>query len=151
LQNQQGYSLESIGLLGSITSAGIVVLNLVLGNFNPFTGYLLGQVFVALFTVFMWKGSSFAWFCIGYFLLGGYRMARSLATALTRNLVHQARMGLAYGITETVGSSATIIAAPVAGYLYAIQPTLMYIIGFCLILISILVSSIFIPRPRSRA
>jgi MFS family permease len=151
LQNQQGYSLESIGLLGSITSAGIVVLNLVLGNFNPFTGYLLGQVFVALFTVFMWKGSSFAWFCIGYFLLGGYRMARSLATALTRNLVHQARMGLAYGITETVGSSATILAAPVAGYLYEIQPTLMYIVGFCLILISMLVSAIFIPRPRPGA
>ncbi len=151
LQNQQGYSLESIGLLGSITSAGIVILNLVLGNFNPYAGYLLGQLCVALFAIIMWKGSSFAWYCVGYFLVGGFRMARSLATALTRNLVHQARMGLAYGITETIGSSAVILAAPIAGYLYQIQPTLMYIVGFCLILVSMLVSALFIPRPQTGA
>jgi hypothetical protein len=148
LQNQQGFSLESIGILGSITSAGIVILNLVLGNFNPFTGYLLGQLFVALFTIIMWKGTSFAWYCVGYFLVGGFRMARSLATALTKNLVHQARMGLAFGITETVGSSAVILASPIAGYLYQIQPTLMYIVGFCLILLSMVVSTLFIPRPQ---
>jgi MFS family permease len=146
LQNQQHLSLDLIGILGSISGLGIVVLNLSLGNLKARVGYLLGQFAVALFTLFLWKGTNFAWFCIGYFLIGGYRFARSLATAQTRNLVHQSRMGLAYGITETVGSSAIILAPPVAGFLYEISPPLMYMIGFGMILISIIISARFIPR-----
>lgn len=147
LQNQQGLSLESIGLLGSISSLGIVILNLVLGNLNPFTGYLLGQLSIALYALILWRSTGFLWFCVGYFLVGGYRMSRSLATALTKNLVHQSRMGLAYGMTETVGSSAVILASAVAGFLYQNQPQLMYIVAFCMIVLSILVSARFIPRP----
>lgn len=147
LQNQHYLTLESIGILGSISGLGIVALNLGLGNLKAHIGYLLGQLAVAIFALILWRGTSFPWFCLGYFLIGGYRFARSLATAQTRNLVHQSRMGLAYGITETVGSSAIILAPPVAGFLYEINPPLMYIVGFCLIIISILVSARFIPRP----
>jgi MFS family permease len=147
LQNQQQLTLESIGILGSISGLGIVALNLGLGNLKAHIGYLLGQLAVAIFALILWRGTSFPWFCLGYFLLGGYRFARSLATAQTRYLVHQSRMGLAYGITETVGSSAIILAPPVAGFLYEINPQLMYIVGFCLIIISILVSARLIPRP----
>lgn len=147
LQNQRQLTLESIGILGSISGLGIVALNLGLGNLKAHIGYLLGQLAVAVFAFILWRGTSFPWFCLGYFLLGGYRFARSLATAQTRYLVHQSRMGLAYGITETVGSSAIILAPPIAGFLYEINPQLMYIVGFCLIIISILVSARFIPRP----
>jgi len=147
LQNQQQLTLESIGILGSISGLGIVALNLGLGNLKAHIGYLLGQLAVAIFALILWRGTSFPWFCLGYFLLGGYRFARSLATAQTRYLVHQSRMGLAYGMTETVGSSAIILAPPVAGFLYEINPQLMYIVGFCLIIISILVSVRLIPRP----
>ena len=146
LQNQHQLTLESIGVLGSISGLGIVALNLGLGNLKAHIGYLLGQLAVAIFALILWRSTSFPWFCLGYFLIGGYRFARSLATAQTRYLVHQSRMGLAYGITETVGSSAIILAPPVAGFLYQIDPHLMYIVGFCLIIISILVSSRFIPR-----
>lgn len=148
LQNQHQLTLESIGVLGSISGLGIVALNLGLGNLRAHIGYLLGQLAVAIFALILWRGTSFPWFCLGYFLIGGYRFARSLATAQTRYLVHQSRMGLAYGITETVGSSAIILAPPIAGFLYQIDPHLMYIVGFCLIIISILVSSRFIPRPE---
>ncbi|OGO67005.1 MAG: hypothetical protein A2029_16775 [Chloroflexi bacterium RBG_19FT_COMBO_47_9] len=147
LQNQQHLSLEAIGILGSISSLGIVVLNLGLGNLKAQLGYLLAQLSVALFALILWRGTSFPWFCLGYFLVGGYRSSRSLATALIKNLVHQSRMGLAYGITETVGASAIILAPPVAGFLYQINPSLMYIVGFILIVISILISARFIPRP----
>jgi MFS family permease len=149
LQNQQSLSLESIGVLGSISSLGIVILNLVLGNLNPYTGYLLGQLSVALYTLILWRSTGFLWFCVGYFLVGGYRTSLSLATALTKNLVHQSRMGLAYGMTATVGSSSVILAAAVAGFLYQTKPSLMYIVGFCMIIISILLSARFIPRPDS--
>jgi DHA1 family tetracycline resistance protein-like MFS transporter len=148
LQNQQHLSLDLIGILGSISGLGIVVLNLGLGNLKAHIGYILGQFAVALFTLILWRETSFAWFCVGYFLIGGYRFARSLATAQTRSLVHQSRMGLAYGITETVGSSAIILAPPVAGFLYEINPPLMYVVGFCLIILSIGISARFIPRPE---
>lgn len=149
LQNQQHLSLESIGVLGTISSVGIVILNLGLGNLKAHIGYLLGQVAVAIFALVLWRGTSFPWFCLAYLMIGGYRVTRSLATAQTRNLVHQSRMGLAYGITETVGASAVILAPPLAGYLYQNNPPLMYIVGFCLILTSILVSACFIPRPEA--
>jgi MFS family permease len=148
LLNQQHFSLESIGLLGSISSLGIVILNLGLGNLQAKTGYLLAQLSVALFTLILWRGTSFPWFCVAYFLVGGYRISRSLATAQTRNLVHQARMGLAYGITETIGTSVIILAPPVAGFLYQINPSLIYIVGFFLIIISMLISARFIHRPN---
>jgi MFS family permease len=60
-------------------------------------------------------------------------------------------MGLAYGITETVGASAVILAPLLAGFLYQINPSLMYIVGFFLILISIAISTRFIPRPEITA
>jgi DHA1 family multidrug resistance protein-like MFS transporter len=147
LQNQQHLNFESIGILGTITSIGIVVLNLGLGNLKAHIGYLFGQLAVAIFALVLWRGNSFPWFCIGYFLIGGYRFTRSLATAQTKNLVHISRMGLAYGITETVGSSAIILAPPLAGFLYQIDPPLMYAVGFALIMASILVSARYLPRP----
>lgn len=148
LQNQHHISLESIGVLGSISSLGIVFLNIGFGNLKAYTGYLLAQSMVALFTLILWRGTSFPWFCLGYFLIGGYRFSRSLATALTKNLVHQSRMGLAYGMTETVGASAIILASPAAGFLYKSNPSLMYIVGFCLIILSIFISARFIPKPN---
>jgi MFS family permease len=57
-------------------------------------------------------------------------------------------MGYAYGITETVGGFAVILASPLAGLLYQNDPRLMYIIGFILIIISLIISSRFIPRPE---
>jgi MFS family permease len=149
LQNQQNYSVEAIGILGSIASLGTVVLNLTLGSLNPFIGYLLGQLSVALFALIFWRTTGFLWYSLGYFLLGGYRMSRSLATALAKNYVHHSRMGLAYGMVETIGSSAIILAPPVAGFLYQRDPQLIYIVGFCLIIFSILVSARFIPRPTT--
>ena len=147
LQNQHHLSLGSIGILGSISSLGIVILNLGLGGLKTHYGFLLGQLAVGIFTVILWQATGFPWFCLAYFMVGGYRIARALATAQTRNLVHQSRMGLAYGITETVGASAIILASPAAGFLYDINPSLMYPVGFGLILISLLVSARFNPRP----
>jgi DHA1 family tetracycline resistance protein-like MFS transporter len=149
LQNQQHFSIQAIGFLGSIASLGTVVLNLALGSLNPFLGYLLGQLSVALFALIFWQTSGYIWYCVGYFLMGGYRMSRSFATALTKNMVHHNRMGLAYGMTETVGSSAIILASPVAGLLYQIDPKSMYIAGFLLIILSMLISARFIPRPET--
>lgn len=146
LQNERNLQLNQIGQLGSIASLGIVILSLVIGNFEARWGFLIAQLAVSFFALLLWRGGSFGVFALAYFFVGGYRVARSLATAQTRFLVDQARMGLAYGITETVSSSAIILSPLLAGFLYEINPSLMYIISIILIITSILFSTRFTPR-----
>ena len=145
LQDHQGISVEQLGQLGSIASIGVVMLNLILGSLNAHLGFVFAQVCVALFAFLIWWGNGIGWYMIGYFLMGGYRSARALAAAQTRTLVHQANMGLAYGITETVGTSAVILAPPIAGFLYEANPTAIYILSILLIIISLAASILFNP------
>ncbi len=149
LQNERGLTFSQIGRLGSMASLGIVVLNLILGHLDSRLGFMIGQATVGLFALLLWRGTGTIWFALGYFLLGGYRVARSLATAQARNLVHQANMGLAYGVTETVGSFAVIVAPLLAGYLYQQEPTLIYSCSFGLIIFSLLLSARFAPRRKT--
>ena len=80
-------------------------------------------------------------------MLGGYRTARNLGMAQVRELVPSAKMGLAYGLSETVSATAVILAPILAGFLYTQNPILMYAIGFGLLVLSIYVSSRFSPKP----
>ena len=143
LQDHRGITVEQLGTLGSITSGGIVILNLALGSIPVQISFILAQGCVALFALFIWQGNSLPLYFLGYFLMGGSRAARILATAQTRKLVHQANMGLAYGITETVGTSAVILAPPIAGYLYDYRPTLPYSLSIILITFSLIASWVY--------
>jgi MFS family permease len=145
LQNQRALSLSQIGRLYSVSSIGVVALNLTLGQLPARAGFILGQVSVGLFAVLLWRGSGLPLYTLGYFMLGGYKTARSLAAAQMRELVHQAKMGLAYGLTETVSSTATMLSPPLAGYLYNQNPIWIYPLAVGLILISILMGSRFLP------
>ena len=148
LSNQRSLSLEAIGELFSIGSLGNAALNFLFGQFEARTGFVLGQISVSLFAVFLWRGSGFGWFALGYFLLGGFRALRWLGVAQVRPFVHESQMGLAYGITEMIGSSTVLLAPPLAGYLYQLDPVLMYPVGLVLIGIGIALSLIFIPRSK---
>jgi MFS family permease len=147
LSNQGGYDLTQIGLLFSVSSIGVVVMNLILGSLPARSGFLLGQTAVAAFTLILWRGSGLPWDFVAFFMLGGYKTARTLGMAQVRELVPSAKMGLAYGLAETVGGTAVILAPLIAGYLYTNDPTLMYAIGLGLILVSIYASSRFSPEP----
>lgn len=149
LQNQKLLDYQQIGQLGSVSSLGVVVLNLVLGQINAGIGFLLGQAAVGIFALLLWRGTGLPSFAIGYFLMGGYRTAKSLGTSFTRDLAPPSKMGLAYGLTETVCAVATILAPFVAGVLYEAQPDSMYIVGFGLVLLSILAGLIFFMRNPS--
>lgn len=146
LQNIRGISIAQIGQIGAIGSLGNVVLNLTLGQLDARFGFLLGQAAVALFTLFIWKGTGFSWYAIGYFLLGGFRVSRVLVTAQVRGLIHGAQMGLAYGVTETINTLPIILAPPIAGLIYTQNPTIIYPLSFVLISMSIFVSWRFAPR-----
>ena len=150
LENQRDLSLGQIGQLYSISSIGVVVLNLALGQLSTQLGFLLSQVAVMMFSLFLWRGTDLPWLMLGYFLLGGYKTARLFATAQVRNLVHQARMGLAYGLTETISSTTMILSPILAGYLYTRNPLSIFSIAAILILLSLIASTIFLLKPGKR-
>ena len=147
LQNERGLSLESIGLLGSVGSFGNAALNLILGQFAARTGFLLAQVSVAFFSLLLWKGVGVPWYALGYFLLGGYRAARSFIYAQARPLVHPAQMGLAYGVAETFNSLSMTLAPLLAGVLYTQSPVLVYPVSLGLVGLAILLTIAFAPHP----
>jgi hypothetical protein len=103
---------------------------------------------VALYALLLWKGTGFGWFAIAYFMLGGFRALRGLGIAQVRPLVHKSQMGLAYGIAETVGASATLLIPPLAGYLYSLNPYMIYPVALIAIGIGFIISFIFTPHSK---
>jgi len=146
LQNERGLSLSAIGQIGAAGSLGNVVLNLILGKMRAFHGFLLSQFCVALFAFILWRGAGLPFFLVGYFLLGGYQVARSMAKALVRELVDVTQMGLAYGVTETVMMSSVFLVSPLTGYLYDFNPESIYPIAIIIIGVVLLINMRFLPR-----
>lgn len=144
LQNQRGLSLVEIGQLYSIGSLGVVLSNLLLGNLEHRLGYLLGQVFVGIYAAIIWQQSGMIWYGLAYLFVAGYRTARSLAVAQVQSLVHPANMGLAYGLTETISSSANIFVPFIAGFLYTQDPDIIFPISMILITISVLANGYYL-------
>jgi len=151
LEMERGLSLSQIGLIGSVGSIGSVVMNLLLGQLSPRLGFILAQVFVGLFAVLLWRGNSMYWYGLSYFLLGGYRTGRMMIFALVSHLIHQAQLGLAYGLTETINAFAIILAPLLAGWLYTRNPVSVFMVAIGLIGVSIMISLLFAPRPDPRS
>ena len=151
LQNERGLSLSAIGQVGAAGSLGNVILSLVLGKMNVFHGFLLSQVSIGLFALILWQAIGFPMFMLGYLLLGGYRVARSLITAQVQDLVDIANMGLAYGITETVMMSSVFLVSPLVGYLYDFNPDIIYPITIIIVGLSIIISLRYLPRITTQA
>lgn len=146
LQNVRGVSLEQIGQLGSINSLALVILLLFLGQFDPRVGFFFGQIAMVGFTLLLWQGTGMGAFFAAYFLMSGLRVVRPLISAQVRELIHGSQMGLAFGITETIGALPNIIAPPIAGLLYTSGPILVYPVSLVLILIGLALSVFFTPR-----
>jgi MFS family permease len=147
LHNMRELSYSQIGQLGSISALGMVSMSVTLGRLNTRVGFMAGQAAVAIFTLLLWQGNNLLLFAAGYFFLGGFRISRALGSAQSNEMMHQSRMGLAYGLTETVFSSATMVAPPLAGYLYEINPSLPYSASFGLIILSMVLSAVYFFRP----
>jgi len=153
LQNQQNFSLQTIGQLGAAGSLGNALIMLGLGHLSAPAGLMVGQVLVGLFALLMWQAGSLGGenlrlplFYVGYFFIGGYRLCRSMALAYARSLVKVNETGLAYGLVET-GNAISAIAAPlVAGLLYARSPQWMYIATLVAIGISLLINYLMLPK-----
>lgn len=149
LHNELGHNIETIGRLAAMAGLGVAGINLLVSRLEPRLGIIIGQLAVGGFAYILWRGSGIAWIAIGYFLLGGYKTTRSLIAAQTCHLVHPSNIGFVFGVTETVGSMATILAALVAGVLYQSAPSSIYLVSLALLGISILLSLLFSALPHS--
>lgn len=150
LQNEKSVSLSNIGLLGSLGSLGNAVLLVTLGNLRSRRGFLAGQIAVLIFSLTLWLGTGLPWYMMGYFLIGGYKAIRSLSLALSRSLIHASQMGTAYGLIDTVASIAIILAPTLAGLLYEMDPSMVFLVAGVMILISIGLSLAFIPSKEQQ-
>lgn len=148
LSNQSGLNLSQVGGLYSVASVGVVVLNLLLGALPARVGFLLGQAAVGIFSLLLWSGSGVAWYLPAFLLLGGFRTAKALGISQVRELAPSERMGLAFGLSETVAATAVVLAPLLAGYLYSLNPRAMYPLAGALILVSLVVSAVFSPAGK---
>jgi MFS family permease len=138
--------LSETGLVFTAGALGNALMAIAFSRANPRRGFLFSQALVILFVLFIWKGTSLPVFALGYFLLGGFRAGRPMAQAQARELIHESQMGISYGIMETISALIFIITPPIAGYLFEIDPFIVYPISIVLIVISIVISYFFSPR-----
>jgi len=143
LQNTHNLTISQIGLLGSISSFGTVLMSFGLGALNARLGFILGQFASGLFPFFLWRGTGYGLFAAGYFMLGGYRPAGALAIAQLRERISVTNMGLAYGIAEATSGTAIILAPLLAGYLYEANPVWVFQTAIGFTATSIIITLVF--------
>ena len=146
LKGVRELTLTETGWIFSAGALGNSVMMITLSRLHPRRGFVLAQFMVILFAALIWQGTGLPIFMLGYFLLGGFRAARPMAMAQTRELVHDSQMGLSYGAMETVSSIIFIIAPPIAGFIFDRDPYAIYPIAIGLITVSIFISYFFAPR-----
>lgn len=122
-------NLQEIGFLGTIGSLGNVILALSFGHFSAKIGFLISLPFTILFPLLLLKGNHFPIYAIAYLGFGGYRLARSMLLAFSREFIHAKDTGLAYGIIETVNGIAIILASIICGIVYNQNPEGIFIVS----------------------
>ncbi len=137
VQEVRGFDVGVVGLLGSTSSLGIVVVNVLLGQRVPRRGFMLGQVFMLLSLALLLLTTSAPFLFAAYFFRAGWSLARNMATAQVSRVVQPAELGLALGLTETVGTVALVLGPLAAGQLYARDPALPFQLSALLIALTL--------------
>lgn len=145
LEDVRGFSLSNVGIIFAFGALGNSVVAIFLGRWDPYRGFILAQLLTAVFVILILKFTSLPIIALGYFLLGGFRAGRPLAMAQVRELIHESQMGFAYGVMETVSAVVFILTPPLAGYIYKMDPMMIYTVSLGLIAVSVMIS-IILPR-----
>ncbi|MEN6436271.1 MAG: MFS transporter [Anaerolineaceae bacterium] len=144
LQNVRELDFTLIGRLGTIGNLGNVMIMLLLGNIPAYYGILISQFLVALFSLFIWKGTNFLWYSAGFIFLGGFRLGRSMLVAFARQLVDHTKTGLAYGFLESANAFAVLFAPLLAGFLYDQKPESIYMTSIVILSCTFLTTAVFL-------
>jgi DHA1 family multidrug resistance protein-like MFS transporter len=132
LQNERAVSLASIGIFGSIASFSGILVNLFLGQLNPMLVFLICQLGMVAAAALFARGSSVIWYGLAYFLAAGIRLFGPMGVAMVKPMVHEGQIGLAFGILDTGRTLAMMLAPLAAGWLYGINPPLVYTVAIVL-------------------
>lgn len=150
LSDVRQINIQQIGYLGTIGSLGNVILALTFGHVKSKIGFLLSFPFTLLFPILIFWGTEFMWYAIAFLAFGGYRLARSMLLALSRDFIHSKDTGLAYGVIETANGIAIIIAPILCGIVYNQDPKLIYIISALGIVLVGIINLIFLPKQKTK-
>jgi predicted MFS family arabinose efflux permease len=150
LEDIHGVSLSQIGLFGTVNGMGSVAINLGLGRLDAGLAFTLAQVITAGSCLLLWKGSALPWFALAYFMAAAFKTSRSLLVAIADRLVDRSEVGKAYGIVQSAGDLAVMLAASAAGALYEAKADSPFTIGVILLGSSVLLTILFTSRPDSK-
>lgn len=128
---------EIVGWLGSFSSLGALLLNLLLGHSQPRRGFLISLALAVAWIGLLLASGEFAFLAVAFMLRAGTSLARNMGSAQLGRMVSPAEVGLAYGIAETIPTTVLTLAPLAAGFLYAQAPALPFQVSLVLGLISI--------------
>lgn len=133
----RGFDTDAIGLLGSFTSLGALLLNLILGHSPPRRGFLLSLAAIVLWLGLLLTSANLGFLAVAFMLRAGVNLARNMGSAQLGQMVAPGELGLAYGIGETIPAIVLTITPLAAGFLYARSPELPFEVSLVLVVASI--------------
>jgi MFS family permease len=146
LQDTAGWSVERLGLLGSLNALGVTLLAPALGRWGAAhrrRGLWVAQSFVwmslGLLLIGAWMMPAVVF--MAYFMRGGYSACRSLTSAQIAGRVSEENRGAAFGLSDTAVASAQMAAPYIAGWLYNIRPAAPILAGLVFIPMAMLLTS----------
>jgi len=149
LKNTAGWSVEQIGLLGSLNAAGVTLVSPLLGRWSAerkLRGLWAAQAL-------MW--TSFGLLFIGaqglpglvyvsFFLRSGYGACRGLTSAIIAGHVSEENRGVAFGLAESSVALAQMASPFIAGQLYSRSASEPVLAGLVLIPVGVLLSPLLL-------
>lgn len=135
-----------IGVLGSVSSVGIVMANVVLGQRMPRRGFLIAQGLMALSMLLLLGVASWPGLAAAYFLRAGWFLAHNMGAAQVGRIVAPSESGLAFGLFETVTALALILGPLAAGPLYERSAMLPFQVSLGLIALTMPLIGWLAPR-----
>lgn len=141
-----GLDVRVVGLLGSVNSLGIVVLNVLFGQRLPRRGFMLAQILLVVSLALLLSTAGLSMLVVVFALRAGWSLARNMGNAQIRRVVSTAESGLAFGLFETVYGAAIIVGSWLAGRLYAYAFALPFQVSLIGIMLTLPLVWRFAPR-----
>lgn len=151
LADRRGLDVAQVGMLGSASAVGWIIISLVLGRRHPRRGFMAAQALLMLSLVVLLWGDGLGWFVAAYFLRGAFSSSRSLAAAQVGRVVNAPEMGMAFGLMDTLTAFALMIAPATAGVLYALDAARPFQVSLVGIGLAVLLTWRFAPHPHPPA
>lgn len=135
LFNYHQISFSMLGILGSLTSFGYIILAFFTSHLKPENNISLAILLLIAFCGLILFGNSIWIFAVAFLFASGYRFMRSMVIAFTHELIHKKHLGLAFGLIESIAALGVTGAPLAAGFIFSKNPYLLYQIGIVFLML----------------